>query len=157
MPRAERLRLLHEENVWKNGFVSWMFPADTWAALPHWVQTWLRCAILCAAVYFLAGGLWCYYTYWCFGDKLFPKPGSIPAAADVLEQIKVSVLAIPLYSLLPTATEAAAESGWTMAYPRVANVGLPMYVLYFLLYMASVEFGVYWMHRGLHEIKWAYR
>jgi lathosterol oxidase len=44
-----------------------------------------------------------------------------------------------------------------MSYPRIENLGLPMYCLYFFLYMVSVEFGVYWMHRGLHEIKWAYK
>ena len=32
-----------------------------------------------------------------------------------------------------------------------------MHTLYFVLYMASVEFGVYWNHRLLHEIKWAYQ
>ncbi len=37
------------------------------------------------------------------------------------------------------------------------QVGLPMYLLYFALYMTSVVFGVYWMHRGLHEIKAAYK
>jgi lathosterol oxidase len=64
---------------------------------------------------------------------------------------------MPLYSILPTLTEAAAEAGWTRAYARVGQVGLAQHVAYFFLYMASVEFGVYWMHRGLHEIKWAYR
>lgn len=49
-----------------------------------------------------------------------------------------------------------AEQGWTKAYTRIDSVGLPHYVLYFMLYMVSVEFGVYWMHRGLHEVKWAY-
>jgi Delta7-sterol 5-desaturase len=63
---------------------------------------------------------------------------------------------MPLYSLLPTVTEWAAENGYTKAYPRVSNVGLPLYVLYFFLYMTCVEFGVYWMHRGLHY-DWAYR
>lgn len=47
--------------------------------------------------------------------------------------------------------------GLTYAYPRIENIGLPMYCVYFFLYMVSVEFGVYWMHRGLHEIKWAYK
>lgn len=32
-----------------------------------------------------------------------------------------------------------------------------MYCICFFMYMVSVEFGVYWMHRGLHEIKWAYK
>ena len=44
-----------------------------------------------------------------------------------------------------------------MTYPRIDNLGLPMYIVTFFLYLVSVEFGVYWMHRGLHEIKWAYK
>ena len=71
--------------------------------------------------------------------------------------MQVSNIAMPMYSMLPTLAEFAAEQGWTMAYPRVDNVGIPAYILYFALYMCSVEFGVYWMHRGLHEIKWAYK
>lgn len=42
------------------------------------------------------------------------------------------------------------ENGWTKAYARIDSVGLPAYVGYFCLYMLSVEFGVYWMHRSLH-------
>ncbi|KXZ52406.1 hypothetical protein GPECTOR_9g450 [Gonium pectorale] len=155
MPKEERLRLMIEENVWKNNLVMWMLPDSLRDQLPHFVQTWLRCWILCAAVYFIIGGIWCYYTYFCFGDKLF-APGTIPAWKDVWEQIRVSNWAIPMYSLLPAVTEMAAEKGWTRAYPRVENVGLPAYVLYFFLYMVSVEFGVYWMHRGLHW-GWAYK
>ncbi|GFH31054.1 fatty acid hydroxylase domain-containing protein [Haematococcus lacustris] len=192
MPKAERLQLLLEENQWKNSLVMWMFPASVQDALPHFVQTWLRCWILCWAVYVVIGGLWCYYAYYCFGDKLF-KPNTIPGMKDVLEQIKVSLnmttglhiklsllqpdvraihcdhklgylmvsqvsnVSMPLYSLLPALTEFMGEMGWTMAYPRVENVGLPMFVIYFALYICSVEFGVYWMHRGLHEIKWGYQ
>lgn len=33
---------------------------------------------------------------------------------------------------------------------RVADVGLARYLLYFVLYMMSVEFFVYWQHRILH-------
>ena len=33
---------------------------------------------------------------------------------------------------------------------RVADVGLGRYVLYFALYMISVEFFVFWQHRMLH-------
>jgi lathosterol oxidase len=124
--------------------------------MPHWVQTWARCFIAVELVYFGVGAVWCYYAYFCFGDLLF-APGTIPGWKDVAEQIRVSNIAMPLYSLLPMAAEMAAEKGWTKAYPRIDNVGLPLYVLYFFLYMASVEFGVYWMHRLLHEIKWAYK
>lgn len=156
MPKSVRLQLLYEENVWKNSLVMWMFPGSLVSILPHFWQTWLRNMVFCGAVYFVVGGLWAYYIYFCFGDKLF-KPGCMPAFADVFEQIKVSLKAMPLYTLLPTVTEFAAEKGWTMAYPRVMNVGLLMHLVYFVLFMTSVEFGIYWMHRGLHDIPWAYR
>lgn len=89
MPKAERMSLLRQENQWKNELVMWMFPDSVRAQLPHAVQTWLRCWILCAAVYFIVGGAWAYYTYFCFGDILF-KPGTMPGQKDVFEQIKVS-------------------------------------------------------------------
>ena len=60
---------------------------------------------------------------------------------------------MPLYALLPTVTDVIIESGWTRSYPRVDDVGLLLYVGYFFVYMLVVEFGVYWMHRLLHEIK----
>lgn len=88
MPLAERMSLLKHENQWKNELVMWMFPDNVRAQLPHAVQTWLRCWILCAAVYFIVGGAWAYYTYFCFGDILF-KPGTMPGQTDVFEQIKV--------------------------------------------------------------------
>lgn len=88
MPKEERMRLLYDENEWKNSLVMWIFPQHIRDQLPHFVQTWLRCWILCAAVYFGVGGLWCYYTYFCFGDKLF-KAGTIPQFKDMLQQIKV--------------------------------------------------------------------
>jgi len=154
--QAEIVQLIFEENVWKNSLVMWMFPTGIREQLPHAVQTWLRNLIMVNAVYFGVGALWCYYTYFCFGDVLF-APGTIPGFKAIAEQMKVSSLAMPLYSILPTLIEMAAENGLTMAYPRVANVGLPMYLIYFALYMTSVEFCVYWNHRLLHEIKWAYK
>lgn len=67
------------------------------------------------------------------------------------------MISMPIYSILPAFTEYLAEHGYTLAYPRVANVGLFWYITYFLMYMVSVEFGVYWMHRWLHDIEWAYK
>ncbi|KAG1653207.1 hypothetical protein FOA52_006732 [Chlamydomonas sp. UWO 241] len=156
MPQDERLELIMEENEWKNSLVMWMFPELMQESMPHWVQSWLRCWIMCTAVYFGVGAVWCYYAYFCFGDVLF-TPGTIPGWKDVAEQMRVSNVAIPMYSLLPMAAEMAAEKGWTKCYPRVENVGLPLYVFYFFAYMAFVELGVYWVHRELHEIKWAYK
>jgi hypothetical protein len=101
MPQEERLRLLREENEWKNTFVMWMFPDSVREQIPHMVQTWLRCWILCAAVYFGVGGLWCYYTYFCFGDKLF-EPGTIPGAKAMWEQIVVRPVAEWTHGIMRT-------------------------------------------------------
>jgi Delta7-sterol 5-desaturase len=75
----------------------------------------------------------------------------------LVRMAQVSFWAIPGYSVLPTVTEAVIEAGWTRAYARVADVGLPRYLLYFWVYMACVEFGVYWMHRLLHDIRAGYK
>lgn len=91
MPKEERLQLLVEENQWKNDISLGFLPQHMQAAMPHFVQTWLRCFILCAAVYFTMSALWTYYIYYCFGDKLF-QPGTIPAIKDVLEQMKVRLV-----------------------------------------------------------------
>lgn len=64
---------------------------------------------------------------------------------------------MPLYAVLPALTEAVVERGWTRAYTRIEDVGLAWYLVYFVLYMTSVEFFVYWMHRGLHDVKLGYR
>lgn len=64
---------------------------------------------------------------------------------------------MPLYAALPAVTEAVVEAGWTRVYSRIVDVGAPRYLAYFALYMASVEFFVYWMHRGLHDVKLGYR
>lgn len=148
-PWSELQAEIVAENAWKNSLVTWMLPEGVKQAMPFMVQTWFRCWIMCMALYFGVGAAWCYYAYFAFGSKLF-KAGEIPVLPDMLEQIKVSMWAMPLYAVLPTLTEYCVEQGWTMAYTRVADVGLGRYVLYFALYMTSVEFFVYWQHRILH-------
>ena len=64
---------------------------------------------------------------------------------------------MPLYAMLPAATEWVAEQGWTRAYTRIADAGVGYYLAYFVVYMTCVEFGVYWMHRGLHDVRIGYR
>lgn len=120
------------------------------------LQSWFRCWVLAIALYFGVGAAWAYYVYVCFGDRLY-SANQIPSAWDMLEQIKIAVLATPLYAALPAVTEAIVERGWTLAYARVADVGLAKYAFYFVLYMTSVEFFVYWQHRLLHDIRVGYR
>lgn len=56
--------------------------------LPRVFTAWLRCYLMCNVLYFVTGGMWAYYVYLCWGDKLFGD-GNTPAAADMWEQIKV--------------------------------------------------------------------
>ena len=60
-------------------------------ALPRVVQSWARNYIFCVALYCMAGGLWAYYIYACYGATLFGA-GNMPAWPDMLEQIKVGPL-----------------------------------------------------------------
>ncbi|MEW5300108.1 MAG: hypothetical protein WDW36_003062 [Sanguina aurantia] len=76
----------------------------------------------------------------------------MPGQTDVFEQIKISNLSMPIYAILPMVVEMAAEKGWTMAYPRVDNVGIPAYLLYFTLYMLSIK----WAYKALHHVHHAY-
>ena len=89
----------------------------------------------------------------------YPNPqlvGKHPSWEAMRAQVVVSCKAIPLYTLLPPLSEHLILSGYTRAYGRISSVGLPLYLCHVALYMLSVEFGVYWMHRKLHEVKWAY-
>jgi lathosterol oxidase len=154
--RARILADIRAENAWKNDLVLWVLPPGWRERMPTLVQSWARNWVLCMGLYFAVGAAWAYYTYYCFGDRLYP-PGHIPGAGDMLEQMKVAMVAMPVYAMLPAATEYAVEQGWTVAYARVSDVGLPRFVAYFAAYMACVEFFVYWQHRLLHDVRVGYR
>lgn len=64
---------------------------------------------------------------------------------------------MPLYALLPTVTEYIVEKGYTRAYARISDIGLFKFSLYFFIYMVIVEFGVYWAHRLVHDIRILYK
>jgi len=49
------------------------------------------------------------------------------------------------------------ESGWTRCFPQISDIGLQAYLGYLLIYLLIVEFGIYWMHRELHDIKPLYK
>ncbi len=77
--------------------------------------------------------------------------------ACIVAMPQVSFLSIPIYSMLPAVQEWVIEKGWTRAYARVSDVGLARHIAYFAAFMLSVEFGVYWMHRLLHDVQIGYR
>jgi hypothetical protein len=55
-----------------------------------WMQSWMRNYIASNALYLISGLIWVYFEYFCFGTQLY-KPGTIPKARDIVEQIKVWV------------------------------------------------------------------
>lgn len=141
---------------WLNSLIRPVVPSPLWRALPRFCQCWLRNYIFAMAVYFGVGFTWAYYIYQCFGNEFFPKH-NVPAWKDMAEQMGVSFAALPLYSLLPSITEELCERGYTLTYAHISDVGVPTFMAYLFLYMAFVEFGVYWMHRGLHDVQIGYK
>jgi hypothetical protein len=141
---------------WMNSLIEPAVPTPLWRRLPRFCQCWLRNYAFAMAVYFGVGLAWAYYIYQCFGSDLFPK-ANVPAWRDMAEQMNVSFWALPMYSLLPSITEELCERGYTLTYAHVSDVGVPKFAACLVLYMAFVEFGVYWMHRGLHDIPWGYK
>lgn len=82
---------------------------------------------------------------------------AIPSNKAMRLQICVAMKAMPWYSALPTVSEYMVENGWAKCFARVSDVGWPAYLLYLAIYLVFVEFGIYWMHRELHDIKPLYK
>lgn len=165
--QAENIARIKEENDWKNSLVlSWMLPAEESRSngrvadlvrSSRFLSSWIRNWFMATTLYFVVGGLWAYYCYYCFGDSLYESREEIPSLSAMVAQMRVAFMAMPLYAMLPAATEQIVEAGWTLSYARIDDVGVGRYVLYFALYMASVEFCVYWQHRNLHDFRTGYK
>lgn len=82
---------------------------------------------------------------------------AIPSRRAMLLQIYVAMKAMPWYSVLPTISEYMTEIGWTKSFPRIYHIGWAAYLVYLAIYVVIVEFGIYWMHRELHDIKPLYK
>lgn len=75
----------------------------------------------------------------------------------MLLQIFVTMKAMPWYTALPSLSEHMVENGWTKCFSRISDVGWLAYLVYLVTYLVIVEFGIYWMHRELHDIKPLYK
>ncbi|KAK4487282.1 hypothetical protein RD792_006109, partial [Penstemon davidsonii] len=78
---------------------------------------------------------------------------AIPSNRAMVLQIGVAMKAMPFYCALPTLSEYMIENGWTKCFSRIGDVGWMAYLCYLTAYLVFVEFAIYWMHRGLHDIK----
>ncbi|GAV85551.1 FA_hydroxylase domain-containing protein [Cephalotus follicularis] len=153
----EYLQLFVEETSLYNRIVLGnLLPFKWWDPLPHLWQTWLRNYIAGNLLYFVSGFLWCFYVYYLKRNVYFPKD-AIPTNKAMALQIYVAMKAMPWYTALPTFSEYMIEHGWTKCYSSIAEVGWLAYITYLVIYLTFVEFGIYWMHRELHDIKPLYK
>ncbi|KAD7479279.1 hypothetical protein E3N88_02415 [Mikania micrantha] len=133
-----------------------LLPEKLWTPLPHIVQGWLRIYIAATLLYFTSGVLWCFYIYHLKRNVYLPKD-AIPSKQAMYLQIYVAMKAMPWYCALPTVSEYMVETGWTRCFSRISDIGWVSYACYLGLYLIFVEFGIYWMHRELHDIKPLYK
>ncbi|GBF98905.1 hypothetical protein Rsub_11543 [Raphidocelis subcapitata] len=153
-PLAQRLRAY---NLWKDELVlGALLPPPLRAALPRPLTSWLRNYACSVASYLLPGALWLAAAP-RRGQRL-SGPASLLSRPALRRQVGAAMRAIPLMCLLPTVTEAAAERGWTRAYLSPRDVGgAGPAAAWLALYLAAVEYCVYWAHRALHAHPALYR
>ncbi|XP_031274120.1 delta(7)-sterol-C5(6)-desaturase-like [Pistacia vera] len=151
------LQLFVDETTFYNRIVlRFLLPSSLWEPLPHVLQTWLRNYLAGSLLYLISGFLWCFYIYYYKRHVYVPKD-AIPSRKAMLLQIYVAMKAMPWYCALPTLSEYMVENGWTKCFSRVSDVGWLGYLVYLAVYLVFVEFGIYWMHRELHDIKFLYK
>ncbi|KAL7101717.1 hypothetical protein ACP275_08G072200 [Erythranthe tilingii] len=148
------LQLFVEETSRYNDIVlGSLLPANWWAPLPHFFRGWLRNYIGGTFIYLISGTLWCFYIYYLKRNVYLPKD-AIPSKNAMLSQIGVAMKALPWYCAFPAMTERMIEHGWTKCFSRISDVG---WIAYLAMYLVFVEFGIYWVHRELHDIKPLYK
>jgi hypothetical protein len=149
-----RLAAYYASDEWKNTLV---LPQAVRDALPHGLASWARNLLAGWALYLTTGGLWAAWIYGVRADVYFPNAADRPSAADVWLQMKVSLSALVLYTGLPSLTEWMVERGFTRAYWTLEEVGgWPGYFAWLALYLLFVEWGIYWVHRGMHDSRTLY-
>ncbi|KMT18571.1 hypothetical protein BVRB_2g027040 [Beta vulgaris subsp. vulgaris] len=147
---------VQETSFYNHIVLGCFFPPATGEYFSHFIQTWLRNYIAGVLLYLVSGLLWCFVIYYWKRNLYIPKD-CIPTKGAMVMQIYVAMKAMPWYTLLPTCSEYVIENGWTKCFPRISDVGLLAYFAYLLVYLLIVEFGIYWMHRELHDIKPLYK
>ncbi|KAK9665797.1 hypothetical protein RND81_14G137200 [Saponaria officinalis] len=128
-------------------------PEKLSAWLPHFLCSWLR-SILGALVLYPVTTLLCLNFWKRYSSST--KDG-MPSRRAMISDASIALISIPGSMLFSTAFEWMAENGWTRCYPRISDVGWPAYFCHLLIYLSLAEFGIYWSHRLLHQIKFLYK
>jgi Delta7-sterol 5-desaturase len=124
----------------------------------YYTMVYLRDLVAGTLVYWVTGGLWHLTVYGIFGKTLFDdKKRDYPDPALIRRQQFHAQTSVFVYAGLPALSEFLIESKLTKVYFYVDEIGgMHMYALFFFVYLACVEIGIYWMHRTLHTNKWLY-
>lgn len=155
---SSELDVIERQIEWKHNLLLWVLPAHVKETIPDLVKSWIVNMLFGFMLYLNLGMVWALCIYRAFRNTRYGvQDTKIPEWEDIWAQIRVSCEAIPVYTLLPPLSEMLIRKGYTLTYGRFDTVGLPLYLVYFVLYMGSVEFGVYWMHRKLHEVRLGYK
>lgn len=153
----EYLQLFVDETEsWNRLLLGSLLPARVWEPLPHFTRTWLRNIIGGTLIYFISSLLWCFYIY-SYKYNVYISKDAIPSRKSMVLQIYVAMKAMPWYCALPTLSEYLVENGWTKCFSSIDEIGWLAYIYYLGVYFVIVEFGIYWMHRELHDIKPLYK
>jgi len=125
----------------------------------YFVQCYIRDLIAGTLVYWTTASLWHFIIYNVFGKKLFTdKSRPLPSRETLIDQMCLAQSSLLIYAGVPIMSEILVENNLTQVYFYLDQVGgWGMYALYFVLYIAVVEIGIYWVHRTLHTNKFLYK
>ena len=125
----------------------------------YYASCYARDLIAGTLVYWLTAGVWHIAIYYIFKKSIFlDKARPLPSNEIIVDEMLLSQMSLFIYAALPVLSEFLIENKLTKVYFYVDEVGgWKFYALYFLLYLALVELGVYWMHRTLHTNKFLYK
>ncbi|KAJ8761795.1 hypothetical protein K2173_004609 [Erythroxylum novogranatense] len=149
-------KFVDETTLYNDIVLGHLLPSHWRGPLPHYFQTWLRNYLAATLIYFVSGFLWCFYIYY-WKRNVYVHTDNIPTTKAMLLQIYVAMKAMPFYCALPTLSEFMIENGWTKCFSTISEVGWFTYILYSVSYFVLVEFAIYWMHKGMHDIKPLYK
>lgn len=125
----------------------------------YYISTYLRDFLLGTLVYWATAGIWHLVIYRILGNSLFTsKKRAFPSKDTIIDQMCLAQSSLVVYAALPVLSELMIENKITRVYFYIYEVGgWGPYFLYFFLYIALVEIGIYWMHRTLHTNKFLYK
>jgi lathosterol oxidase len=168
----EKIELMHKgvhRPVWEfNEWVSSLFLPQSFILyveqmmgleFAHYFLAYVRDLMVGSVIYYVTAGLWHIWIYRVKGKELFIEQGwKMPSNETLLDQILLAQASLFMYAMLPVFSEWLISNKITKCYFYIDEIGgwIP-YLLYTAVYMMVVETGVYWMHRELHEQKWAYK